>query len=279
MAFHYAREPWTQYLLVGSLLTLAIGVGTTQTFASTWARIATGVDDRILLTGGLMVLHTVVFYPVCLAFHYVDTHDKPDFVARYRIQRSKRKHPAMGQTLKILFRNQFLFLPVLLFFTGELLLLRGWTVESELPSLGRLIYELAVQAVCAVVVFYTAHRALHGKWWMVHVHRIHHEFRTTTAWASEYAHPFEFVVGNFLTMVGGALLIAPHMLSMYLFATLGLLTILSHHSGYALPWAPWALPHDWHHYRFNEIFGTTGLIDRVMGTDKDFSKLKDGDIR
>ncbi|NCG20283.1 MAG: hypothetical protein GWP91_14845 [Rhodobacterales bacterium] len=279
MAFHYTRTPWTQHLLSGTVLLLAVALGATDTFASAWSHCVARVDGWVLLTGGLVGLHTLVYYPVCLAFHYVDTHDKPDFIARYRIQRSKRKHPNLPKTLGVLFRNQFLILPPLLLLLGEVLFWRGWTVEAELPTLGRFLLELVGQAVCAALIFYASHRMLHGKWWMVRVHRVHHEFRTTTAWASEYAHPFEFIVGNFLTMVGGALLLAPHLLSMYMFATLGLLTILSHHCGYALPWTSWAVPHDWHHYRFNEIFGTTGFIDKVMGTDKDFRDLKDGDIR
>ena len=93
------------------------------------------------------------------------------------------------------------------------------------------------------------------------------------------AHPVEFAIGNFLTMVGGALILAPHLVSMYLFALLGLMTILIHHCGYALPWAPWAVPHDWHHYRFKELFGTVGLLDRVFGTDEEFRTLEDGDVR
>ena len=146
MAFYYTRAPWTQHLLSGTLLLLAIALGATDAFAGAWFNVVQRLDGRVLLTGGLIGLHTLIYYPVCLAFHYVDTHDKPDFIARYRIQRSKRKHPDLPKTLRVLFRNQFLILPVLLLLLGEVLFWRGWTVEAELPSLGRFLFELVGQS-------------------------------------------------------------------------------------------------------------------------------------
>ena len=70
------------------------------------------------------------------------------------------------------------------------------------------------------------------------------------------------------------MLIGPHLATIYVFALVSVLTILVHHSGYALPWAPYSLPHDWHHYRVKELFGTTGFIDRLLGTDQEFRNLE-----
>lgn len=279
MAFHYTREPRTQHLLVGGLLLGAIAVGATDPFAQAWRTLVTEVPDRVLLTGGLMALHTAIFWPVCAAFHLVDRTDRPAAIARYRIQSGARRQPPLGRTLWVLLRNQFLLLPLLLAAFSEALLARGWHADPALPGLGVLALELAGQAVLAVLFFYGAHRFLHRKWWLKRVHRVHHEFRTSTALASEYAHVFEFAVGNFGTLAVGALLLAPSLASIYLFAALALITILVHHSGYALPWAPWSVPHDWHHHRFKEVFGTTGLLDHLFGTDGEFAELEDGDIR
>ncbi|MCA9687106.1 MAG: sterol desaturase family protein, partial [Myxococcales bacterium] len=239
----------------------------------------TTVSPRILVVGGLIALHTAVFWPLCLAFDHVDRSDRPEWIARHRIQRTMRKHPPLRKTIPVLLRNQFLILPPLILALTELMLARGWHAEATLPSPGRLVFELAVQALCAEVIFYASHRFLHRKWWLKRVHHIHHEFRTTTAFASEYAHPVEFVFGNFLTLAGGALLLAPHLFSIYLFALLALLTFVIHHSGYALPWAPWSIPHDWHHFRARELFGVTGQSDALMGTDQEFRTLRDGDER
>ena len=110
------------------------------------------------------------------------------------------------------------------------------------------------------------------------MHRIHHEYKTTTSIASEYAHPVEFCIGNFGTLAGGVVLLAPSLFSIYLFTVLSILTILIHHCGYALPWAPWSIPHDWHHYKYKELFGSVGFLDRILGTDKEFKKLKHDEL-
>jgi methylsterol monooxygenase len=131
----------------------------------------------------------------------------------------------------------------------------------------------------AVTSFYAAHRFLHRKWWMAKVHRVHHEFRSTSAWSAEYAHPVEYCVANFGTMALGVVVIAPPMSMIFLFSLLSMLTFLIHHSGYAIPWASWSVHHDWHHFRYSEAFGTFGYLDRWLGTDTEFRTLEDGDYR
>lgn len=279
MEFHFTRPRATQHLLIGVLLALAIAAGATPAFRDAWRAFVESTSDRVALVLGLWVLHALVFWPVCGAFHLVDETDRPAFVARHRIQTGRRVRPPMRRVLWVLVRNQVLFLLPLLWLLGEVLLARGWHADPELPGLGTLLVELAVLAVAGVFVFYVSHRFLHRKWWMKRVHKVHHEFRTTAALAAEYAHPVEFAVGNFGTVAAGALLIAPHLASMYLFAVLALLTILVHHSGYSLPWAPYSVPHDWHHYKFKEVFGTTGLLDKVFGTEGEFATLREGDVR
>ncbi|MCO4743305.1 MAG: sterol desaturase family protein [Proteobacteria bacterium] len=278
MGFHYTREPQlTQHALIGTLVAFAFGVGSTDAFAQLWSTTVASTHPRVLLVGGLLGIHTLVFWPVCFAFHWVDQTDSPRFIAKHRIQRERRKLPPLRRAIAVLVRNQFLFLPVLLLLLAEALAWRGWRPEAELPTLGRIVLELVGQAIIAVLIFYGGHRFLHRKWWMKRVHRVHHEFKATTAFASEYAHPVEFAIANFATLAGGALLLAPHLASMYLFTVLSVMTILVHHSGYALPWAPYSVPHDWHHFRVKELFGTTGMLDRLLGTDTELRGLEDGD--
>lgn len=277
VSFTYRSRPPTEHLLSALLFGGAVGALMLPGTAAMWTWVV-ALPPRLAVVGGLLALHTALFWTICAAFHYVDTHDAPVFIARHRIQRDRRKHPPLGPTVRVLLRNQFVLLPVLLLGTAEVLLWRGWTVEPQLPGLGRLCLEVGAQAVIAVVVFYSTHRFLHRKWWMKRVHRIHHEFKTTTAWASEYAHPVEFVIGNYASLALGALIIAPHLASMYLFACLALVNILVHHSGYALPWASWSQPHDWHHYKMSELFGTSGFLDRVLETSPEYEALEEGEV-
>lgn len=279
MAFHYSRRRPSQHLLIAVVLLLAIGLGALPCFARAWAAMVGSWSDFMLLVLGPWAIHLVVFWTFALGCSYVDTFDRPRWIARYRIQDGPRRRPRLGKVLRVLGTNQLLWSPVMLSLTAWALLARGWTASTVLPGLAQLLAELAGLSVVAVLVFYATHRFLHRPWWMRKVHKVHHEFFTTTAMASEYAHPVEFCIGNFGTLAVGVVLLAPSLAAIYLFTVVALITILVHHSGYAVPWAPWPIHHDWHHYRVVEMFGTTGLLDKWLRTEGRFADLHDGDVR
>ena len=157
-----------------------------------------------------------------------------------------------------------------------LLRLQGWEPQATLPAPAEVLIDMVLMSVTSMLWFYASHRFLHRPWWMKRVHRIHHEFRTTSCLAAEYAHPFEMVFANFGTIGCGVVLLTPHLSTIYLYTLISTVTFVGHHSGYAIPWMSWATHHDWHHHRFREAFGTIGLIDRIMGTDKQLRELKHG---
>jgi sterol desaturase/sphingolipid hydroxylase (fatty acid hydroxylase superfamily) len=49
---------------------------------------------------------------------------------------------------------------------------------------------------CEDLMFYFSHRTLHTPWFYKKFHKVHHEFYNTVCISSEYAHPFEFLIGN-----------------------------------------------------------------------------------
>ena len=279
MAFHFVQPRITQHLLQSGILTAVVVLGSLAPVRAAWAQLVESAPDMVLVTLGPWIIHQILFWLVSGAYHYVDVNDRPRFIARHRIQSGRPRCPPMSATLRVLAWNQLLWAPIMLGLMAAGLQLRGWTASPELPGLLQLFTELILLALTAMVFFYTTHRLLHRRWWMKRVHRLHHEFKTTTAMASEYAHPVEFCIGNFGTLAVGIVIFAPSLATIYLFALLSLLQILIHHGGYALPWAPWALPHDWHHYRVKEVFGTTGFIDRLLGTDTEFRELKPDEPR
>ena len=279
LSFHYKRSQWSMQLLLAVVLGIVFALTNLPTVQHTWEQFTTNTSPWVLLIVGPWIIHQVLFWTISLAYLYVDTYDRPHWIARYRIQQGPPKRPTMPQTLKVLAWNQLVWSPFMLTIMTGLLLLRGWTPETMLPSLAEICIELLLLGISAVLIFYFSHRFLHRPWWMKKVHRVHHEYRTTTALASEYAHPVEFCLSNFGTLAGGVVLLAPSVFSIYLFTILSILTILVHHGGYALPWAPWATPHDWHHYRYKELFGTVGVMDRLFGTDQEFKDLKQDDVR
>jgi len=276
MAFHYTRPPLTQGISSLTLLLTGLGLMAVPSVVSTWTDITATVPEWVLVVVVPWVLHQLLFWGMAGAFHYVDKHDAPAFIARHRIQSGKPRQPGMGKALKNLALNQLVFAPVLMLMMWGALRLRGWTLSPELPGPLTVVVQLAIMGAFAVGWFYATHRFLHRPWWMKKVHRVHHEFRTSTAMASEYAHPIEFIAGNFLTLAGGVVLVAPSLPVLYLWEFLALHTVIAHHSGYAVPWMSWSVHHDWHHYRYKECFGTLGVLDRLFGTEPEFRSLEHG---
>lgn len=279
MGFTYSRPRWTQHLLDAAILLAVFAVGATGVFTTSLEWLASLGSEPAVVIGSLWILHQVLFWVVVAAFLYVDRTDRPRFISRYRIQDGPVRRPTTAKVLKNLALNQAVFAPLMLAVVYGGLKLRGWSLTAEVPGPLTVAWQLAVMGALSVVFFYATHRFLHRKWWMAKVHRVHHEFRSTSAWSGEYAHPVEFCVGNFGTLAVGVLVVAPPMATIYLFTVLSMLTFLIHHSGYALPWASWSVHHDWHHYRYSEAFGTYGLLDRWLGTDAEFRTFRDGEHR
>jgi methylsterol monooxygenase len=279
VGFTYSRPRWTQHLLNAGLLAAAWAVGSTSLFGEGMARLVTLGSEPAVTIGALWVVHQVLFWALVLAFLVVDRTDRPRFISRYRIQDGAIRRPPTGKVLRNLAVNQLLLAPAMLYVVYALLKLRGWSLTAEVPDALTAAWQLAVMGALSIVFFYATHRFLHRKWWMARVHRVHHEFRSTSAWSGEYAHPVEFCVGNFGTLAIGVIVVAPAMATILLFTILSMVVFLGHHSGYAIPWASWSVHHDWHHFRYNEAFGTIGVLDRWLGTDQELRTLKDGDYR
>jgi methylsterol monooxygenase len=66
------------------------------------------------------------------------------------------------------------------------------------------------------------------------------------------------------------------------FASLQCGTLMTH-SDYNIPGFFNSLQHDWHHYSYTENFGPVGIVDGILGTDKNFTiwlkelKLRDAE--
>jgi len=276
LSFRYTAPPLAQGLTTLLQVGAAAAVVAHPASASAWRTLIETVPEVVLIVVVPVVGHLLLYWGAVFAFGYVDRNDAPGFVARHRIQSGTPRRPPMEKVLPNLAVNQLVLSPLLLLALWGLLWLRGWSASPVLPSLSTLLLEQVGLSLCAMVWFYASHRFLHRPWWMKRVHRVHHEFRTTSAIASEYSHWFEFVFSSFGTLTCGVVLLAPSLVSIYLFELVAITTILVHHSGYALPWASWSVHHDWHHYRYKECFGTIGVLDRLLGTDEELKTLTDG---
>eukprot|EP01012_Entosiphon_sulcatum_P003081 TRINITY_DN10849_c0_g1_i1.p1 TRINITY_DN10849_c0_g1~~TRINITY_DN10849_c0_g1_i1.p1 ORF type:complete len:280 (+),score=40.23 TRINITY_DN10849_c0_g1_i1:25-864(+) len=183
---------------------------------------------------------------------------------------------ALNHTILLLLQY-YVYFPILL--KGVL------RTRSEFRPLAALLHFI-VCLLCEDTLFYWGHRALHTRLLYKRIHKIHHEFRRTRAWAAEYAHPVEFVVADVVPTFTGPLLVhllrfhaskgsAMHLWTLQAWLTYRFLEALDGHCGYALPFSPFAIwplrpsakMHDYHHSHNVGNFGSQTMFwDKLMGT-------------
>lgn len=276
MAFRYTRPPITQGALSFVVLSVVIGLMQMPSVGMIWASYLENTSILFQFVGMNFILHGLIYWGMTFIFGIVDRTDKPYFIAKHRIQNKCFKRPPAQKVARVLLWNQLFWTPILLFIVLRWLVYWDWSPSTEFPTPASILIKLSLMSVLSAIYFYASHRFLHRPWWMKRVHKLHHEYRTTGAIAAEYTHWFEFIFGNFGTLSIGVMLCFPSLPTVYLFTILGTMTFVGHHTGYALPWMSWAVHHDWHHYRYKEAFGTFGLVDRLLKTDKEFRTLKHG---
>lgn len=104
---------------------------------------------------------------------------------------------------------------------------------------------LLVYEIC----FYTTHRLLHHKLLYKSVHKIHHEWTASIAIIAVYAHPVEHLCVNLLSVFSGIIVTGCQIATGWLWIVLLLISTLSDHSGYHIPFLHSSEYHDYHHLK------------------------------
>lgn len=180
-------------------------------------------------------------------------------------------------TLKLLFLNHFICLPILLipyYINNESLVRMDY---ESLPSCFEVIIQTVFFMVMEDFTFYWSHRFLHMDFIYPYVHKIHHKYVNTISIASEYAHPLEFVFGNVLTSNSGVLILGKkcHMVTYLMWNVLRIAETTDGHCGYDFSWSPFRLLpmsagsefHHYHHLAFKGNYASFFTYwDRIFDT-------------
>eukprot|EP00658_Telonema_sp_P-2_P015920 TRINITY_DN1615_c0_g1_i1.p1 TRINITY_DN1615_c0_g1~~TRINITY_DN1615_c0_g1_i1.p1 ORF type:complete len:277 (-),score=88.04 TRINITY_DN1615_c0_g1_i1:294-1124(-) len=135
--------------------------------------------------------------------------------------------------------------------------------STELPSLGRIVLEVACVFWAADIFIYFEHQLMHTAMFYKSVHKTHHTYHVPSAFAGFANHPLEAVFFTFASL-WVQLFVAIHPLSHGIFGVFGATwTILSHDArsyhdkGF----------HYQHHFYPNRNFGAfTPIWDNLFGT-------------
>jgi sterol desaturase/sphingolipid hydroxylase (fatty acid hydroxylase superfamily) len=194
----------------------------------------------------------------------------------------------LKRSLKQIFFNQLIILPVLLF--TNIIILNGTKCRVDLesfPSVFEMFWQIYIFILCDDFLFYWSHRLLHWNRIYPYIHKKHHEYKITIGIASEYAHPIEFVFGNILPTSLGSMILGNkvHAFTFAYWICLKIYNTTEGHSGYQFPWSPSRLMpykvtsehHNFHHLKFiGNYGGYYNLWDWICGTNHpDYLKSKE----
>nr|XP_006815598.1 PREDICTED: fatty acid hydroxylase domain-containing protein 2-like [Saccoglossus kowalevskii] len=211
-------------------------------FVDTWDGIyqLTGKSDVVMFCLGSWLAAFVTYWVVSIPLLCVDLTHRPRFIYQYKMQMDKPIEVAkLKKLFKVVILNQLFYAPPIAWVYYVSAGWRGCSVSSsDLPSGGRILFDLLGCLIFVEVTFYYSHWALHHPFLFKHVHKLHHEWTAPIGLTCIYAHPIEFVFSNFIPVVGGPIVMGSHLMVHWMW--------------------------------FNGNYSATGIMDWLHGTDAIF---------
>jgi methylsterol monooxygenase len=228
-----------------------------------------GDDEFTLIVIGTNLWSMLYYWTLGSIYMFMDITGLPKFVRKYKVQPgvnepidTKKLFPALRQVLF----NQMVGL-ALAIVGYPLTKLRGIPAVHVLPTFQEVLFQLMVLIIVEEIGFYYAHRMFHHRFFYKRIHKKHHEWTAPCALIATYCHPLEHVVANLLPPIVGIMITNAHVATSWLWFTIVISITLNDHSGYHLPFLPSPELHDFHHLKFNQCYGSLGILDYLHGTD------------
>lgn len=247
-----------------------------------------GISQRILFCASSLSIILVFFYLHGWFFVLADWYG---FLDKYAIRSGNHRVATVDkqwEAIREATLDAFVVKPLVLFFVYPYVADDYIHFGPTIPDARTFIFQWIIMKAIFATSLYCLHRAMHHKSIYQYVHKRHHTYHDTVAFASQFAHPVEGLASAFHVILA-IYLIRPHFLVYCCFLASTVTEIIDSHCGYDVPWAwlyPWsdwyfwgsgARAHDYHHSHNVGVYGggLLGLWDRVLGTDVDFRRFEE----
>ncbi|KAF9581738.1 hypothetical protein BGW38_001137 [Lunasporangiospora selenospora] len=227
-----------------------------------WSHILATYSRPEIILGGSLIVSQVGFWFWVSLLAVLDLCHFPKSFWRYKIQ--PQKVPTWDwytDAFWVALQNQFLVGAPAGLLLYKALEWRGNPIGMELPT----IWDLARESIGFLIIeelgFYYGHRLLHHPRLYKRFHKKHHLFTAPIGIAAIYCHPLEHLMCNITPLLLGPVVMKSHILTLWLWITIGQTNAINSHCGFHLPLFPSPLAHDYHHEVFNKNFGTVGFLD------------------
>ncbi|XP_064405935.1 fatty acid hydroxylase domain-containing protein 2-like isoform X2 [Halichondria panicea] len=231
-------------------------------------------NEFLFLTFGSVSVVTFALIVFNIPFAVVDLTGWPSSLVKYKTQEGKTipvNWPMYRKTLTLTAFNA-----VVVSFIVQVMMyplaVRTISCSLSLPSLPKVVWDFVVCLLVIEVLFYYAHRLFHAPILYKRIHKLHHDWIAPVSVGSIYCHPIEYVFSNLLPVVIGPCVTGSHVTVAWFFYTVVIFFTTLNHCGYHFPFLPSNEFHDFHHAKFNECYGSLGLLDYLHSTDLSFRK-------
>ncbi|CAG9801959.1 unnamed protein product [Chironomus riparius] len=235
-----------------------------------------GDDKRTYIIWGLNAYTTILYWTLGFIIIIMERMKRPKVLDNYKIQANTNEtenNEKLIKVVRVVFRNQgvALIISMVAYKLDNNFL--GISISPELPTFFITMRDLLICFFSQEIFFYYSHRMLHYKrfYWL---HKQHHEFIAPIAIAAEYCGVVEHILSNLLPVVIGFKFVNAHVTTAVLWLTIVIVTTLSDHSGYHLPFMHSSRLHDYHHLKFNVNYSVYGFLDKLHGTYGHFETSK-----
>ncbi|CAG9809405.1 unnamed protein product [Chironomus riparius] len=228
-------------------------------------------DEFKLFVYGILFASSIASVSVVSIYSYFDFSQKPAFIRKYKVNPHTNEPPDFRQFMKALMYSSITgitFLVPNLIFTYYGLQWRGMPALYPLPDIFTVLISCFMNDHIVDIGTYIAHRTLHHKLLYKHIHKKHHEYKSTIAVAVIYSHPIEHIFSHLLPLAFGMIIIRCHIATAWISIMAFMISSTINHSGYHLPFLNSPEYHDFHHVKFDSNYSGFGLMDWIFGTDK-----------